>query len=150
MRLLWALVWVSVSTPMDQIAQAQTARATQSGHIYRVGEASAPTVLQKNEPEFPIEACKAVLQAAYKSLSTTVGTVTLSLVVGSNGRAQDLKVTRPLGFGLDQQAVQAIRTWRFKPAMKDGKAVPVHAIIDVNFGLPEKCFPARTSAGNSK
>jgi TonB family protein len=141
MRPLWALVWLGV---------AQVPAQAQSEHIYRIGEASAPILLQKNEPEFPIEACKEALQAAYNSLTTTIGTVTLSFVVGSNGRAQNVKVTHPLGFCLHQQAVQAIRTWRFKPALKDGRAVPVYALTDITFRMPGKCFSVPKSAEHPK
>jgi TonB family protein len=114
MRAFWALAWLSsVSAPVPLIAQAQTASAPRSEHIYHIGEdgASAPIVIQKSDPEYPSEACEAGRQAAYRSGSTTVSTVALSIVVGANGRAQDVKVTRVSGLGLDQQAVKAIRTW---------------------------------------
>jgi TPR repeat protein len=42
---------------------------------------------------------------------------------------------RPLGFGLDETAIEAVRQWRFRPATKDGKAVNVQATIEVNFVL---------------
>jgi TonB family protein len=95
-------------------------------------------------------ACEAGRQAAYKSGSTSIGTVALSLIVDSKGRAENVMVVRPLGFGLDDQAVKAIRTWRFKPAMKDDTPVPVYATIEVNFNLPGKCFPSRKSGEASK
>jgi TonB family protein len=57
------------------------------------------------------------------------------LIVGKDGHAQDVGVIRGIGYGLDEQAVRAIRTWRFKPAMKDGRAVPVYATIEVHFHL---------------
>ena len=50
-------------------------------------------------------------------------------------RPQNLKVTRSLGLGLDQKAIEAVEKWTFKPGMKDGKAVPVIATIEVNFRL---------------
>ncbi|HYK62473.1 MAG TPA: energy transducer TonB, partial [Bryobacteraceae bacterium] len=63
------------------------------------------------------------------------GTVLLSLVVDENGKAVSIKVTKPLGLGLDQKAIEAVEKWRFKPGMKDGKAVPVIASVEVNFRL---------------
>ncbi len=59
----------------------------------------------------------------------------LSLVVDDQGRPQGLKVVRSLGLGLDQKAIEAVEKWRFRPGMKDGKAVPVMATIEVNFRL---------------
>jgi periplasmic protein TonB len=44
-------------------------------------------------------------------------------------------VTKSLGLGLDQKAIEAVEKWKFKPGMKDGKAVPVFAQIEVNFRL---------------
>src|ERR1019366_5455413 len=110
--------------------------------VYHIGVdgVRAPTVIAKNDPEFPIEACPAARQAADRSGSTTVGTGALSLIGNSSGRAQEGKVIRPLGFGLDQPAVRAIRTWKFKPAMKDGTAVPVYGTIEVQFDVPAKCI----------
>jgi periplasmic protein TonB len=79
----------------------------------------------KVEPEYSEEARAAKWQ----------GTVVLSLVVDEQGHPQDLKVLRSLGMGLDEKAMEAVAQWRFKPGMKDGKAVPVMATIDVNFRL---------------
>ena len=56
-------------------------------------------------------------------------------IVDENGKAQNLKVVRSLGLGLDQKAIEAVEKWRFKPGMKDGKSVPVIATIEVNFRL---------------
>jgi len=96
------------------------------GGAYRIGGGvTAPTVLVKVEPEYSEEARKAKWQ----------GTVVLSLVVDENGSAQGIKVTKSLGLGLDQKAIEAVLKWRFKPGMKDGKAVPVMASIEVNFRL---------------
>jgi TonB family protein len=96
------------------------------GGAYRIGGGvSAPTVLVKVEPEYSEEARKAKWQ----------GTVVLSLVVDENGAAQGIKVTKSLGLGLDQKAIEAVMKWRFKPGMKDGKPVPVMASIEVNFRL---------------
>jgi TonB family protein len=40
-----------------------------------------------------------------------------------------------VGYGLDEQALDAIAQWTFKPGMRDGMAVPVQATIEVNFKL---------------
>jgi len=96
------------------------------GGAYRIGGGvSAPAVLLKIEPEYSEEARKAKWQ----------GTVVLAIVVDEKGHARDLKVIRSLGLGLDQKAIEAVEKWRFKPGMKDGKAVPVQATIEVNFRL---------------
>lgn len=96
------------------------------GGAFRIGGGvSAPSVIYKVEPEYSEEARKAKFQ----------GTVVLFIVVDEKGNPRDLKVIRPLGLGLDQKAIEAVEKWRFRPGMKDGKAVPVQATIEVNFRL---------------
>jgi periplasmic protein TonB len=40
-----------------------------------------------------------------------------------------------LGLGLDEKAIEAVRQWKFKPGMKDGKPIAVQVLVDVNFRL---------------
>ena len=63
------------------------------------------------------------------------GTTILWCVVNEQGAAEDIQIVKPLGMGLDERAVEAVAKWRFRPAMKDGKAVPVQINIQVNFRL---------------
>jgi len=42
---------------------------------------------------------------------------------------------RSLGMGLGEKALEAVRKWRFAPAMKDGQAVAFKSIIEVAFRL---------------
>lgn len=96
------------------------------GGAYRVGGGvSPPSVLFKVEPEYSEEARKAKFQ----------GTVILAIIVDPNGQARDIRVVRPLGLGLDEKAIEAVRKWRFKAGQKDGAAVPVQATVEVNFRL---------------
>lgn len=89
------------------------------------GEATKPAVITKVEPEYTDEARAAELQ----------GTTSLSVEVGTDGFAHNIAVTRALGLGLDEQAVGAVSQWRFKPALKDGRAMAVQANIEVNWRL---------------
>jgi TonB family protein len=96
------------------------------GGVFRMGSGiSAPRVLENPSPEYSEEARKAKFQ----------GTVVLWLIVDSNGKPRDLKVARSLGMGLDQKALDAVRLWRFQPAMKDGTPVAVQINVEVNFHL---------------
>jgi len=96
------------------------------GRAYKIGGGvSAPVPIFRPEPEYSEEARKAKWQCA----------VMLQIVVDENGVPQDIKVVRSLGLGLDQKAIEAVRKWRFKPGLKDGKPVPVSANIEVNFRL---------------
>ncbi len=94
--------------------------------VYKVGGGvSAPSIIFKVDPEYSEEARKAKFN----------GSVLLALVVDSEGRARDIRVARPLGLGLDREAIVAVNQWRFRPGMKDGKPVNVRASIEINFRL---------------
>lgn len=96
------------------------------GGAFRVGGGvSAPKALDTPDPEYSEEARKAKYQ----------GTCVLWLIVGPDGKPRDIKVARALGMGLDQKAIEAVRNWKFEPAMKDGKPVAVQINVEVNFRL---------------
>jgi protein TonB len=96
------------------------------GGAFRVGGGvSQPVVIFKVDPEYSEEARK----------SKTSGTVLLSLVVDVDGKAKQIKVTRGVGLGLDEKAIEAVQKWKFTPGKKNGTAVPVYATVEVNFRL---------------
>jgi protein TonB len=51
------------------------------------------------------------------------------------GNPQHVRIVRPLGMGLDEKALAAVREYKFKPAMLKGKAVAVEVDIEVNFRI---------------
>jgi protein TonB len=84
-----------------------------------------PQATYDPEPDYSEQARKAGLQ----------GTCTLSLTVTKEGLPADIKIIRSLGIGLDEKAVEAVKTWRFDPALHDGKAIPVKVETDLTFRL---------------
>ena len=93
---------------------------------YKVGDGvSAPVLLNKVEPRYTEPAREAKIQ----------GTVVLTVVVGVDGFARDVKVARSLDRGLDDSAIQSVLQWIFKPGEKDGKPVDVQATVEINFKL---------------
>ena len=96
------------------------------GGAYRIGGGvSAPTVIFMIEPEYSEEARKGRFQ----------GKVLILVVVDERGNPRDLRVIRPLGLGLDQKALEAVKLWKFSPGKKDGRPVAVQATIEINFRL---------------
>jgi TonB family protein len=63
------------------------------------------------------------------------GALQLRIVVDASGTPQRIAVTRPLGYGLDANAVEAVRKWRFAPGMKDGSAVATGLLTEQQFSL---------------
>jgi periplasmic protein TonB len=51
------------------------------------------------------------------------------------GNPQDPRVIRALGMGLDEKALEAVRKYKFKPAMKGNMAVPVRIAVEINFRI---------------
>ena len=48
---------------------------------------------------------------------------------------QSVHVARALGMGLDEKAMEAVRQFKFKPALREGKPVACYATVEVNFRL---------------
>lgn len=96
------------------------------GGVYRVGGGiSAPTAISAPDPDYTEDARRAKKQ----------GTCVLWLIVDSTGRPRDIRVARGLGFGLDAKAIDAVKQWKFQPALKDGKPVDVQISVEVEFHL---------------
>ncbi|MBM3760771.1 MAG: TonB family protein [Acidobacteria bacterium] len=83
-----------------------------------------PKVLRKVEPEFTPEAQRAKIAPSLLLLAVTVPTA---------GPVCNIRVVSPIGFGLDEAAVAAVRQWDMKPATVDGKRVAIEATIEVKF-----------------
>jgi TonB family protein len=96
------------------------------GGIFHVGGGtSAPRPVYSPEPEFSEEARKAKYQ----------GVCTLGLIVGADGRPTNIHVLSSLGMGLDEKAIEAVKNWKFEPAMRDGHPVRVEIAVEVDFHL---------------
>lgn len=90
-----------------------------------VGGVSAPVLVSRVDPEYSDEARKAKYS----------GEVTLAIIVDTEGRPRDIHVTKSLGMGLDEKAIESVQKWRFRPGMRGGQPVNVRATVVVNFRL---------------
>lgn len=61
------------------------------------------------------------------------GTIVVEMVVDVNGVPQQVHVVHGVGLGIDAAAVEAVRQYRFKPAMKGDTPVPVYKTVSVTF-----------------
>jgi TonB family protein len=92
-----------------------------------VGE-GYPSLVSKVDPEYTEQARRAGLR----------GTVLLRTLIDENGMPTQVAVIRGLGSGLDEKAIECVKQWRFRPAVKkDGHPAPVEVSLEVNFGLPQ-------------
>lgn len=107
-------------------SQVPPADAVPPGPYQIGGRISAPIVIHSVEAKYTDEARRFGFQ----------GACLVSLIVDAQGHPVNVHVVRALGMGLDAKAVSAVRQYRFRPAMKDGKTpVPVMVTIEVNFRL---------------
>ena len=125
--------------PQEQPQAPAPSNPLRPAGVYRIGNGvTAPGVIQKKEPEYSEEA----------RIARLAGTSVLSVVVGEDGTARNFTVTRPVGLGLDEKAIEAVSAWKFKPGMKEGMPVAVFANIEINFRMVEPSLPVSARNGN--
>jgi TonB family protein len=100
----------------------------QIASVFRVGnDISPPRATFTPEPQFSGLARETGLR----------GVVTLGVIVDDQGIPRNVHILSPLGAGLDEEAVAAIRTWKFKPAEQKGHGpVAVEIAVQVDFHTP--------------
>jgi TonB family protein len=115
MRVLLALAFVGLFVAQDST-------------IYMPGNGvTLPQVVKQVQPAYTEEARRNRIE----------GTVVLDSVVLADGTIGDVKVARSLDtiYGLDANAVKAMKQWQFKPGVKDGKAVAVRVQVEMAYTL---------------
>ena len=96
------------------------------GDIRKVGGGvSEPVLMNHIQPEFSEEARR----------TKTPGVVTVDIIVDAHGMPQNVHVVHSAGMGLDEKAVEAVKLYRFKPAMENGKPVAVEMYVVVTFEI---------------
>jgi TonB family protein len=110
----------------EQPSGESVAQQTNSYSRPGIGGVSYPACVYCPDPKYSEMALKAKFQ----------GTVALEAVITADGQATDVQVVKGLGLGLDEKAVEAVKSWRFKPALgPNGEPVAVQVPIEVTFRL---------------
>ena len=116
-----AAVLCLVSSPI-----AASAKQAGETRVYKPGDGvSEPILVKEVKPQYTADAMRAKAQ----------GAVTLECVVQPDGAVGEVRVTNALDPGLDQEAIKAVKQWRFEPGTKDGKPVPVLISLEMTFTL---------------
>ena len=89
------------------------------------GGVSAPVLIYSVDPAYSEEALRA----------KAAGNVLVNLWVDEKGNPTHVHVLRGIGMGLDERAVAAVKQYRFKPAMENGKPVLVEMNVEVTFTI---------------
>jgi protein TonB len=104
-----------------------TRRGIGDGPFGTGSDVTRPQLVREVKPNYTADAMRAKVQ----------GVVLLECVVLPDGSVGDVRILKSLDrtFGLDQEAITAARQWRFIPATRLGRAVPLLITIEVAFTL---------------
>lgn len=98
------------------------------GGAYRPGNGvTSPVLLHEERPDYTNEAMRMKVQ----------GIVEVEAIVMPDGTVGQVQIVRSLDdrYGLDQKAIEAVKRWRFRPGVRQGKPVPVLVNIELTFTL---------------
>ncbi|MBZ5628960.1 MAG: TonB family protein [Acidobacteriia bacterium] len=94
------------------------------------GDVVAPQARVKVDPSYPAELMRDRVE----------GTVTLYAVIHKDGTVGEVKVLRGVEESLDESARVALARWKFYPAMKNGTAVDLEAVVQIPFAVKKMPF----------
>ena len=123
MRTILSMAAMAVMLGVPALAQDQG--------VYKAGENGVkhPVLIREVKPNYTSDAMRRQVQ----------GVVEMAAVVKTDGNVDDnIRVTRSLDPDLDEEAIKALRQWKFKPGTKDDQAVNVEVNIEMTFTLRKK------------
>jgi protein TonB len=130
-----AITWVDAHFGMDKgklVSCPANFEFRQEDKIYRIGSGIKPPRLTHDAfPDISKEARKAHRDGLINDRTVSL----LALVVDASGMPRNVCVTRPAGFGLDEQAAKSVWQYRFDPALKNGEPVAVRIMVEVSFRM---------------
>jgi len=122
-RILFAVLGVLFLISASGWCAAQTKAESAEQAVAITDDITPPRLSEVASPNYTAEAKKKKIE----------GTVTLEIVVDRKGDVVAAKVLKGLGYGLDENAILAVKEWKYKPAEKDGAAVAVKMEVTVDF-----------------
>jgi protein TonB len=95
--------------------------------VYEIGNGvKAPVLIKEVKPNYTAGAMRRKVE----------GVVEMQVVVLADGAVADgVKVTRSLDDELDQEAIKAVKQWKFRPGTKDDYPVAVQVNVEMSFTL---------------
>ena len=112
--------FLTASVSYDPYAASSSDALARYGH-----EVVLPAPVNNTEPEFN----------TYAKLLMFKGTALIHMTIDKSGAPSKLSIKRPLGLGLDEQAIEAVRNWLFIPATRNGRPLSVEVDMEVNFQI---------------
>ena len=113
---------------------AMNALAQEPRPPYRVGgDVKAPVLISRVEPVYPAEAREHGVS----------GLVIVEAVIDREGKVREVRILKPLPFGVDQAAADAVKQWKFSPGTRNGEPVDVFGILTVQFRSDGSTVPGK-------
>jgi TonB family protein len=112
-------------------------KATAEHRIYKPAD---PSVLRQSDVDHKAKLITAVDPPSneFAQKNGVAGMAMYHVVVGTDGKSREIAIGRPIGFGLDENAVQSIQQAKFEPGIKGGQPVPVTLDLLVQFRIYSK------------
>jgi TonB family protein len=123
------LFTVSVDTIEDfnptDAAFSPPADAILERHVTTPQDVATGSLVKKTIPVYPLTS----------RMNHEQGVVVLAAVIGTDGRVHDLEVLASPSSMLSQSAVDAVKTWEYKPYLLNGQPFEVETIVNVTYSL---------------
>lgn len=138
MRLLPSVTEAATSTESNPTPQPEPTSVPQASAPVSITSAAQaarmkilpPKLVHQVDPEFPRDQYGHALRDRGDNVESTIG-----LIVDTHGMPQNLHVVHSAGERFDENAMKAIRQYRFQPATKNGTPVAFHLNVAVNFQM---------------
>ncbi|MGB2645171.1 MAG: energy transducer TonB [Candidatus Acidiferrum sp.] len=127
-------VQLPLTAALEQLSKQPAASFARSADAVQ----AEPGVMQPGVDGVSLPVCVYCPSPDYTDLARTAkyrGTVELSLLVTKEGTVESAVVLKGAPFSLAEQAVEAVKKWKFKPAKMAGRSVPVRVPVDIEFQL---------------
>jgi TonB family protein len=118
----------AVPQPTASVSKAEPEQPWPPAGVFRPGSGvTLPRLIKEVKPRYTADALRARVQ----------GSIWIEAVVQRDGTVGEVRVTHSLDrkFGLDEEAVTSLKSWRFTPGTKDGVPVPVLVEVEMSFVL---------------
>lgn len=121
---VWSVFLEKLRVARNENSEVQCDEPPGTSHSKEPG-VTAARILSKVDPDYTKVARVGKVQ----------GKVILCMVVQRDGTVGNMEIKQPVGLGLDESAIDAVKQWRFQPATRDGNPIDLRATVEVSFRL---------------
>jgi TonB family protein len=124
-----SLMWLLLIVLVPLLARASEPLPEVCSQTNPPPRATAPQTVSAPSPAVSQQAT----EKGKKAKKGKKGVSVLSVIVEPDGSTSHIRVIKPVGYGLDEKAIEVVKTWKFKPATLNGKPVAVQIAVEIKF-----------------